>query len=267
MPSGVCPAFYDTTPSDVSKIVNADVIISLGSSKMESWLDDLLSYNSDADFIECKDMGEWNYPLGARKYVEHLTDELSNLFPGKNETIHENSELYLATIDEKFLELKEQIESNGFLDKPVICIIWLKDLIKSLGLNVTYSFGPPQGLSVQDELDVINAALNNDVCAVVDNLQSGTDFGAHVASESGASHVIFTNFPGAIPGTDTYLEMITYNTNQLIDGIETYEYKQGDIAALESTISELELQRNTSIAVAVMLGILTSVLFVMYKKK
>ncbi|EMR74443.1 hypothetical protein MBGDF03_01252, partial [Thermoplasmatales archaeon SCGC AB-540-F20] len=61
-----------------------------------------------------------------------------------------------------------------------------------------------------------------EVCAVIDNLQSGTEFGARVASESGASHVIFTNFPGAVPGADTYLEMITYNTQQLINGTLAY---------------------------------------------
>ena len=34
MPSGVCPAQYDTTPSDISKIITADLIISLGSPTM-----------------------------------------------------------------------------------------------------------------------------------------------------------------------------------------------------------------------------------------
>ena len=45
MPPGICPAFYDTTPSDVNKIVTADIIISFGSPTMEPWLGDLLDYN------------------------------------------------------------------------------------------------------------------------------------------------------------------------------------------------------------------------------
>lgn len=267
MPSGVCPAFYDTCPSDVSKIVNADIIISLGSSKMEPWLNDLITYNSDAELIECKDLGEWNYPTGAKRYVNYLTDGLSSILPEKNTKIHENSELYLEKVDEKFLELKNKIEINGFINKSIICIIWLKDLIESLGLRVSQTYGPPQGLSVQDELDVINAALNNDVCTIVDNLQSGTDFGAYVASESGASHVIFSNFPGAIPGTDTYLDMISYNTDQLINGIKTYEYKKGDIAELESQISSLEMQRTTSIVLVIILVIITFTFYILYKRK
>ena len=267
MPSGVCPAFYDTTPSDVSKIINADIIISFDSSQMEPWLDNLLSYNTDAKQIRCQNMGEWNIPTGAKTYVEYLTSELSKILPEKNETINNNSQAYLMKIDNKSEELKDIISSNGFVNKTVICMSWQKDFIKDLGLNVIYSYGPPQGLSTQDELDVINAATDNEVCAVIDNLQSGTDFGGHVSSESGASHIIFTNFPGAIPGTDTYLDMITYNTDQLINGINAYEYKKGDISDLESQVTNLELQRNLSLLFSVFFVILALVFYALYRKK
>lgn len=267
MPSGVCPAYYDTKPSDVNKIVNADIIISFGSPFMEPWLSDLLAYNEDCSIIECKNLGEWNIPSGAITFVEHLTEQLSEVLPELNETIHSNAQTYIAEIDEKSEELQELIETKGYAGKKIIAMQWQKDFLEWLGLNVTYSYGPPQGLSTQDQLDVINAASTGDVCVVVDNLQSGTDFGARVASESGASHIIFTNFPGAIPGTDTYLEMIAYNTGQLVDGIETYEYKQGDIANLENQIKELELQRNAVVVVAIIFAILTFVFYGMYKKK
>ena len=267
MPSGVCPAFYDTTPSDVSKIVSADVVISLGSSITEPWLVDLLAYNTDCDTIECKNLGEWNIPTGAKTYVEHLTTELSEIFPELNETIKQNSEAFIAEINETAELLQNLIETNGYQDKKIIAMQWQKEFLEFLGLNVTYSYGPPQGLSTQDELDVIDAASSGEICVVVDNLQSGTDFGARVASESGASHVIFTNFPGAIPNTDTYLDMISYNTEQLINGISTFEYKKGDIAELEVEISNLELQRNVSFVLVAIFAIIAIVLFVMYRKK
>lgn len=267
MPSGVCPAFYDATPSDVSTVVNADIIISFGSAQMEPWLVNLLTYNTAASLIECKDMGEWNIPSGAKTYVEHLTDELSDILPEQNETIHANSQSYISQIDEKSLELQAEIESMGYLNKTVICMSWQKDFVENLGLNVAYSYGPPQGLSVQDILDIKNAAIDNNVCAIIDNLQSGTEIGADVSSESGASHVIFTNFPGAIPGTDNYLDMITYNTEQLIGGIENFEYKKGDISELESQISNLEIQRNASIILAIIFVILSLIFYILYKKK
>jgi len=267
MAPGICPAFYDTKPSDIDKVLSADIIISLGSTQMESWLSNLLTYNSDVDIIECKDLGEWNIPLGAKTYVQCIADKLSVLLPELNSSIQANAGIFLEKIDEKADELKETINNNGAIGKEVICMQWQEDFLEFLELEVVYSYGPPQGLSLQDELDVINAASSNNIYVVIDNLQSGTDFGARVASESGASHVIFTNFPGAIPGTDTYLDMITYNTEQLLNGISTYEYKQGDIVELEGEITNLELQRNASLITTVIFVILALILFVMYKKK
>jgi len=266
MPAGVCPAHFDTSPSDVSLIASADIIISLG---WEPWLESLLasSGNTDVKQIKCSQPGEWNIPSGAIKYVEKIRDEISLLLPEYNDTIQANAQAYLTEINGTAEYLQSIVISNGSVGKEVICMQWQKDFVEWLDLNVSYSYASPEGLSVQDELDIINAASSGDICAVIDNLQSGTDFGARVASESGASHIIFTNFPGAIPGTDTYLEMLDYNTNQLMAGIEAYEYKQGGLQELESQISELEVQRNTSLAIAAMFGILTCVFVIMYKKK
>ena len=79
--------------------------------------------------------------------------------------------------------------------------------------------------------------------------------------------MIFTNFPGAIPGTDTYLDMITYNAEQIVNGISTYEYKQGEISELENTISSIELERNFSLFGVVIFGLLASIFIVLYKRK
>lgn len=267
MPSGVCPAYYDTTPSDINKVTNADIIISFGSAQMEPWLSDLLEYNQNYDLIECKDMGEWNIPTGARAFVQYITAELIKIYPEQNLTIKANSEDYLDQINETALSLKEIIQTNGYQNKKIITMSWQKDFLEWLGLNVTYSYGPPQTLSAQDEIEVINAAMEEDVTVVVDNLQSGTNFGAQIASKTGKSHVIFSNFPGAIPGTDNYLDMISYNTNQLVEGIETYEYKQGDISNLENIIKNLEFERNISIVFAFIFAIIIIALYVLYKKK
>jgi ABC-type Zn uptake system ZnuABC Zn-binding protein ZnuA len=267
MPSGVCPAFYDSSPSDVNKILSADIVISLGSLKMEGWFDSLLEYNQECYLIETSYMGEWNVPSNVKKYVDKIQDELSLILPHLKDTIQINTQIYLDKINETSVELQQKIVDNESVGKKVICMQWQKDFIEWLGLNVTLSYSSPESLSLQDELNIITAASNKDVYAVIDNLQSGTSFGARVASESGSNHIIFTNFPYAIPGVDTYLDMIKYNTEQLINGIETYEYKQGEITALEGMISELEVQRNASITAVVILGILAFVLIVLYKKK
>lgn len=266
MPAGSCPEHFDTSPSDVSKIASANIIISLG---WEPWLEDLIdsSGNKNVNQIKCSQLGEWNIPTRAKKYVEKIRDELSLLLPNYNDSIQTNAQKYITEIDSTSEHLLEMIENNGYIGKKVICMQWQQEFIEWLGLNVTHSYAPPERLSTQDMLNVSNAASDSEICAIIDNLQSGTEFGAHIASEAGISHIIFSNFPGAIPNTDTYLETITYNTQQLVNGIATYEYKQGDIAYLESQVSSLELQRNASLTVVFMLIIIASVLVILYNKK
>jgi zinc transport system substrate-binding protein len=266
MPPGACPVHFDTNPSDLSKITKADIIISLG---REPWLNNLLesSENTNYNIITCTGLGEWNIPTGAKQYVERLRGELSNLLPELNETINSNAQDYINSIDETSYQLQQSIINKGYLNKNVICMQWQADFIDYIGFNVTLSYAPPESLSTQDIINISNAVNVRNICAVIDNLQSGTDFGAHIASESGTSHVIFTNFPEALPGTDTYLDMIRYNTEQLINGISTYEYKQGEIAKLEKTVSSIELQRNFSIFGVVILGLLASIFIILYRKK
>ena len=273
MPAGVCPAHFDTSPSDVTKIASADFIISLG---WEPWLDSLVTSagNNDAIHIRCSNLGEWNYPAGAEKYITTLRDEFALYLPAMNETIHTNADAYIVEINQTVEHLKEMIVDNGFQGKNVICMQWQEYFVETLGLNISYAYGPPESLSMQDELAVITAASQVDICAIIDNLQSGTEFGARVAAESGASHVIFTNFPHALPGTDTYLDMLTYNTNQLIEGMKTYDYKASEttqsgvsILDLEKDISSLELQRNLLLTGFLILALTMVVLVLLYKKQ
>ena len=266
MPAGVCPAHFDTRPSDVSMIASADVIISFG---WEPWLTSLLEASGNTDYrhIRCSGLGEWNIPSGAKKYVEKLRDELSTLFPELNKTIQTNANSYIKQINETAEQLQNMITSRGYRGRKVICMQWQTEFVKWLGLNVTSSYAPPERLSTQDMLNISNVAQTEEICAIIDNLQSGTEFGARIASESGATHVILTNFPGAIPGTNTYLDMITYNTKQIVDGISTYEYKQGAISQLEKEIYSLELQRNVSLAGIAILSLLAGIFIILYKKK
>ena len=266
MPAGACPAHFDTSPSDVSKIVNADIIISLG---WEPWLETLLNKSGNTDFteIKCPGLGEWNIPTGALSYVQTITAGLLTALPEKSTAIRENSNSYQSVINETAETLKNNIINQNFTERKVVCMEWQKDFLEWIGLNVTYYYPPPESLSVQDELDVVSAASQNDVAAVIDNLQSGTAFGARVASESGVSHVIFSNFPGAIPNTDTYVEMITYNTDQLIKGITSFDYTTDQTRELQSELGSVSLQRNAFAMTTVFALIVCMILFVMYRKK
>jgi ABC-type Zn uptake system ZnuABC Zn-binding protein ZnuA len=266
MPGGACPAHFDTSPEDIQKIVNADVIISLG---WEPWLTDLLEKSGNTDYIEikCSKLGEWSYPENAKKYIEKIRDDLSDAYPELNQTIQQNAEEYLALIDETANDLQNMMTRMEYKDRQVISISWHIEYLEWLGVDIVASYDSPEGMSTQDKINISEAATENDVSVIIDNLQSGTDFGEQIASESDVTHVVFTNFPGAIDDVGTYLEALNYNTVQLINGITIYDYKQTGVGALESKFSNIELQRNAAIIIAIIAFLLVLVLFVMYKKK
>ncbi len=265
MPPGACPTHFDTSPNDISKISSANILISLG---WEPWLNDLIenSGNKNYSLIKCLDLGEWNIPTAAIKYIEFLEKELSLVIPNLKNSIHKNSKEYRDLINSTSINLKNQIINNNYLNKKIICMQWYKDFLEWFGFDVVYSYGPPESLSTQDIINISKAASNNEVTSIVDNLQSGTDLGARISSESGSIHIIFTNFPGAIPNTDSYLDMIEYNIQKLINGISTYEFKQGEILNLENEINHIELQRNALFVGFLLLTLISLILIIIYKK-
>jgi len=265
MPAGACPSHFDTRPSDVNRIEDADIVVSLG---WEPWLSGLIesSGNTDAVQVKCMGLGEWGPPSGAKGYVDKLAQELSQILPEHNTTIQQKAQEYRNAIDQKGQELLNLMAAKGYTGTNVIVMEWQKPFVEWLGFNVVASYGPPEGLSTKDVLNISSTAQDaEDLALIIDNLQSGTDFGARLASETGAIHIIVTNFPGAVPGTDSYLEALDYNSNQLMDGAASYEYKKGDIVELEDEVEALKLQRAILGATSAMFAVLSAVLLAVYK--
>jgi ABC-type Zn uptake system ZnuABC Zn-binding protein ZnuA len=252
MPAGVCPAHYDSRPSDANLVAGADIIVMMG---WEGWLNGLITStgNDDADIVKCMGQGDWNLPADAKGFVDKIATDLSAIMPEHSSELSANADGYKMAIDAKAAEMKARVEAEGVGGSKVVVMEWQRAFVSWLGFEVAGSYGPPEGLSVQDQLNVTEVASGKDVTMVVDNLQSGTKFGAHVASETGATHVILTNLPAAYPNADTYLDMIEYNTDKLIDGVKTFEFKQGEIASLEREVSDLEFQSSLYLTTSVIL--------------
>jgi hypothetical protein len=129
-------------------------------------------------------------------------------------------------------------------DVKVICMGWLKTFIESAGFTVVATFNPPETLSAGDITDLIATAQSEGVALVVDNLQIDTEFGAEIANEAGAEHVVLTNFPGAIPNTESLSEMLRYNTQQLFSSTVTWRVTSGlkaETTDLQTQVSLLQL--------------------------
>ena len=261
MPSGVCPSHYDSRPSDAVMVAGADVIVMMG---WEGWLNGLIGStgNDDATLIKCMGLGDQNLPTDAKGFVDRIATDLAAVMDDDAAAINANAAAYKDEIDAKGAELEARVTAAGATGRTVIVMEWQKAFVEWLGFEVEHAFGPPEEMSVQDQLAVTEAAAGEGVILVVDNLQSGTELGTLVASETGIGHVILTNFPDAAPNTGTYLEMIDYNTEQLIEGVKTYDHKQGEIASLEEQLDDLQLQNMIFLALALIFIICTAFLAV-----
>jgi zinc transport system substrate-binding protein len=239
MPAGACPSHFDLRPSDAGLVADADVVVQLG---WEPWLDDLIaaSGNTDVVRVRCSGLDEWNVPEGAKAYVDSLTTGLSMAFPEHAAAFMANATAYKAIIDAKAAEVEALAREGGLEGRAVVAMEWQVRFVEWLGCEVVATYGPPEGLSTQQALEVATAAENASM--VVDNLQSGTDFGAEVAARSGASHVALTNYPGASPGSETYLDMLEANARALVAGGQEHDLRQGEVAELESRVEDLRFQ-------------------------
>jgi ABC-type Zn uptake system ZnuABC Zn-binding protein ZnuA len=250
MPAGVCPSHFDSRPSDAIMVAGADVIVMMG---WEGWLNGLIEATgkSDTPRINCMGLGDQNLPEDAKAFVDRIATGMKEIMPEHAATFTANAEAYKTSIDAKALEIQERAQAAGVTGRKVVVMEWQKAFVEFLGFQVVNTFGPPEGLSVKDQLNVTQAASGEGVVMVIDNLQSTTEFGTQVAAETGKSHVILTNFPSAYPNTYTYLDMIDYNTDELIEGVENYDYKKGEIADLESQVKDLEYQTGLYLTLAV----------------
>jgi hypothetical protein len=98
----------------------------------------------------------------------------------------------------------------------------------------------------------LETAQAEEVGLVVDNLQIDVEFGAGIASQVGAEHLVLTNFPGAIPNTENLPKMLRYNAEQLFNSTTTWR----STSSLKAETNELRnqvtiFQITTSVAVVV----------------
>ena len=67
---------------------------------------------------------------------------------------------------------------------------------------------------------VIDTIKQRGIKVIVSEAQLNQKLPQMLARETGARVVRLTTLPGAIPGTETYLDMLRYNVLQLADALE-----------------------------------------------
>jgi len=247
---GLCPADFDMKPSDVYAVSNAKILFKQGI-QGEFWLDGLLEAAGNENLTVVTIPGAYNTPEGAKSYIRGVGGNLSQILDIDLDS--QISEM-LDEVDEVSSWMATQAETLDASNVNVICMNWLKTFIESAGFNVVATYNPPETLSAGDITALLQTAQTEGVALVADNLQIDVEFGAGIASEVGAEHLVLTNFPGAIPNTETLPKMLRYNAEQLFNSTITWQSMStlkaekdelaNQVATLQQSMSDLKAEND-----------------------
>jgi len=245
---GLCPADFDMKPSDVYAVSNAKILFKQNI-QGEFWLQGLLDAAGNQDLTEVAIPGAYNTPAGAKNYISWVGGNLSQILDVNLDS--KISEM-LTDVDDVSSWMTSQAETLQASTVKVICMNWLQTFIESVGFNVVATYNPPETLSAGDINSLLEIAQSEEVGLIVDNLQIDVEFGEGIASQVGAEHVVLTNFPGAIPGTENLPKMFRYNAEQLFNGTVTWQSTSTLRAEREDLKNQVTIfQITTSLAVVV----------------
>jgi ABC-type Zn uptake system ZnuABC Zn-binding protein ZnuA len=245
---GLCPADFDMKPSDVFAVSNAEILFKQNIPG-EQWLEGLLAAAGNENLTQVVISGAYNTPQGAKNYISWTGGNLSHILGIDLDS--QISEM-LGEVDDVSSWMTTQAEDLDASSVNVICMSWLRTFIESAGFNVVATYNPPETLSPSNITALLNTAQAENVALIADNLQIDVEFGEQIASEVGAEHLVLTNFPGAIPNTETLPKMLRYNAEQLFNS--TVEWKsmttleaekdalQNQVSTLQQSVADLEAE-------------------------
>ncbi len=245
---GLCPADFDMKPSDVYAVSNAEILFHQNIPG-EFWLQGLLDAAGNTNLTQVAIPGVYNTPEGAKNYIRWVGGNVSQIL---DIDLESKTSAMLADVNAVSSWMMDQADALQASAVKVICMQWLKTFVESVGYTVVATYNPPETLSTGDIHNLIVTAQSEEVALIVDNLQIDTDFGRGIASEVGAEHVVLTNFPGAIPGTENLSRMFRYNAEQLFNGTATWRSTSTLRAEREELKNQVAVfQITTSLAVVV----------------
>ena len=218
IPSGFCPSHYDLSPSDYRALLDAQLVLYSG---MEPWVEELGARVNPEALVQMP--GVWNTPLAAAEKTRQMVALLSERIPELASSFASNGDAYAAELETIGVRLLEEAAAAGVAGIPVVCMQWQKSLASWLGFDVAVTYGIPSTLTLRDLVVLADAGRQAGAQVVIDNLQSGVEFGGKLAGEMGAAHAVLSNFPGAMPRTATLIDLLVRNAEALFAGVEPLE--------------------------------------------
>ncbi len=207
-PMGMCPGHFDVKPHHIKVMQKSLAIFYHG---WEPWMKALREklYIDENKFYKLENNGSITVPENYILAVKEATEVLIKIKPEYKEYFVSNSFEYINKVKDKVKEIEKKI--SDIKGKPVICSEQLKSFLSWLDINVVKSYRRAEELSPREIMNLIDIVRKNKVMAVIDNLQSGSDIGKIVSSETGVVHIVLSNFPE----DNSYIKLLDDSINSL----------------------------------------------------
>lgn len=233
---------YEPTPSDLVRGQDADVILENGLN-LERWAEKFYNSLPDVPHItlsagsEPIDIAEdayagkpnphaWMSPQNALIYVENIRQALVELDPENEAVYNENAAAYSEEIEAIDQRLKDAIAVIPSEQRYMVtCEGAFSYIARDYGLKEVYIWpvnAERQATPKQIE-QVVETVRENDIPAVFCESTVSDEAQRQVAKETGAEFagVFYVDSLSPPDGpASTYLELLTYNVNTLIEGLQ-----------------------------------------------
>lgn len=231
---------YTPKPADIISIRKARILLQIGLG-LEVWVEALIR-NADnrrllvittSQGIPLPEMAEsrdghgvsgdphiWLDPENVKSMVRRITEGLASVDPGNRDFYLRNQTDYLARLDDSRRRLRlrlEPIQDRGIITHHAAWTYFARWLNLDIRGNIITQVGAEP--SAKHIVELINLIRSDNVHVILSEPQLNPKLPRILAEETGARVVVLTPIPGAIPGAETYLSMIEYNVNQLVDAM------------------------------------------------
>ncbi|MEW6245782.1 MAG: metal ABC transporter substrate-binding protein [Nitrospirota bacterium] len=163
----------------------------------------------------------WLDPENASIMMRHVTEALIKVDPEHAAEYRQNQAAYLRRLDEVRAELSERLRRVP--DRRVIVHhpAW-PYFARRFGIQVEGTILNQPGTEPSaHHLQILIARIKKErIKVIVSEAQLNQKIPEVLAKETGARVVVLTTLPGAIAGTETYLDMLRYNVLQLASALE-----------------------------------------------
>ncbi|MGQ0810202.1 MAG: metal ABC transporter substrate-binding protein [Nitrospiraceae bacterium] len=163
----------------------------------------------------------WLDPESASTMLRHITEALIKMDPTHASDYRSRQASYLRQLDQLRLELTERLRHvpnrRVIVHHPAWPYFARRFDIQVLGTILTQPGAEPSARHLQT---LITQIRTKNIKVIVSEAQLNQRIPETLAKETGARVVVLTTLPGAVGGTDTYLDMLRYNVLQLAAALE-----------------------------------------------